>query len=223
MKAIKSAQVAEEAFARVLILGQMKIGKTSALCTTAPRPVIINCDGIGATQYAAIENGSDFWQLDVNGLKTWGDAVKEACRMANDGEVETIIVDSVTLLSDELHAELAKSLSGFDLWGGLALELQSGLRRLMKAPAHVFLVAHIDPSKDSSAGILPLIGGNTKVWLPAKVSDWVLFSYESGRKPDPRAFLVGPQDDWPRSGRRIRRSIEICPPDVGDLLEELGF
>lgn len=224
MKAVHSKQVAEEDFARVLIVGQMKIGKTTALVSTAPKPLLLNCDGVGASHYAAVEQDADFLQLDIGSVKAWNEGVKEAVRMAKDGECDSIIVDSATLLADEIVGHYRKAgKAGFELWGEVGIELQAGFRALMKAPAHIFIVAHIDPLKDPDAGVLPLIAGQTKVWLPARVSDWVLFDFDERRTPNPRAFLCGAQDGWPRSGRRATRAVTISPPDVGELLAELGF
>jgi hypothetical protein len=210
---------ADEAFARVLLLGAMKVGKTTAVLSTSPGPVlVINCDGTGATKYPKTR-GAQFYQLDVKSRKSWLAASAKAVALAKAGSVKTIVVDTVTLLSDEILSELKiLNFQGHELWNEVADVLKTGFRKLFEADAHLIVVAHMDPREDEVSGIMPLIPGQTKVWLPARVADWVLFDTSEGK----RQFLLGPQKSWSHSGRNIKRSVAI-DADVGVLFEELGI
>jgi hypothetical protein len=215
-------EVGECAFARILMLGQPKIGKTTALLTSAPRPLIINCDAEDATKYAN-RNGAKYLQLDAYDRKTWKAAVQRAKKLAAEGVIKSIIVDSLTMLADNLLNEISVTLEGFDLWNEFDSQFRGGCKSVMKAEAHVFLVAHITPDykeRDDSAGIAPLIPGQSKVKLPAAVSDYVLFELDP--TTGERQFLLGPQKSWNFSGRNVKRSCKV-KATVPDLFGELGI
>lgn len=223
---MRSADVKNEAFARVLLLGPMKTGKTTSLLTTAPRPpLLINCDCDGASNFAAAE-GADFLQFDcfnVNGVgaKQRWTAARRACKDAVEaGHTNIIIVDTVSLLADHLVEDLSLTLQGFDLWNALYAEVVGGYKKLSSLPAHIFLVGHMDPREDAVSGIMPLLPGKAQAIIPALIADWVLFNYEESRTPQ-RAFVLGPQDKWTHSGRNIKRSC-VIPADMRELFKELG-
>lgn len=222
---VNSADIQAEAYARVLLIGAMKVGKTTAILETAPGPIaVLNCDGVAATLFPA-KRGAKFEELQVRNNAGWQKGVDAAIKAAKDGKVKTIVLDTVTLLADSLHREFNRTKQGFEIYAALETSLKDGLSKLLDAPAHVFVVAHMDPKGEdgsSNAGILPLIKGKaTAVWVPSKISDWILFENDPMNK-EPRRFLVGPQKYWNHSGRRITRSVEI-KADVMQLFGELGI
>lgn len=226
---MRSAEVAKESYARVLVLGAAKIGKTTSIASTAPKPLIINCDVEGGTQYAAKELGAEFYEIRVsntNGVgakNAWTQARRAAKELAEAGEIRSIILDTVTLLGESLLEDLSVTLEGFELWKAYYDQVIGGYKRLAELPAHIFVVGHMDPGDENGVGgILPLIPGKAKRVLTAMCSDCVLFDYEAGRKPDERAFLLGPQKFWTHSGRNIRRTC-VVKPDATALLKEMGF
>lgn len=212
---------AENAFARVLVLGPAKAGKTTCLASTAPRPFVINCDGQSATK-GPKELGASFIVADATTRASWRKSCQLAVKLANDGKIGTIIVDTLTLLADNLLDEIAVTLDGYDRWNELAAQLCKGLKGLMTAPAHLFVVCHMTPDHDAAAGILPAIPGNSKIKIPGMLDDWILLDVEPGRKPHERVWLLGPQKTWNHSGRNIRRSVAI-EATVPALLTELGI
>lgn len=209
-----------EAFARILLLGAMKIGKSTVCLETAPGPVLnLNCDGIGASQFAA-KRGARFGEALVTSIATWDTYTKAAAQAAADGNARTIIVDTVTLLADTILGELdMRNLDGFEKWNALEEKLKLGLRRLLAAPAHVIFIAHMDPRDDEIAGICPLIPGKVKVWLPSKVADWVLFNINEAGE---RHFVLGQHDRWKHGGRNVKKPT-VVEAHVESLLEELGI
>lgn len=213
----------EDAFARVLILGPYGGGKTTAVITTAPAPVLVlNADGDSSLNYAATQT-KDFVALDIATEAAWNRSTKLAEKAAKDGQVKSIVLDTVSLLSSSLVDELSTQTweNSFKMWGHLGDILRGGIRRLLRSPAHVFIICHMDPTSEvDTAGILPMIAGSVKGWLPATVQDRVLFEIKPGRTPHERVFLVGAQEKWGHGCRNAKRSC-VIPADVGELLKEL--
>lgn len=213
--------IAENAFARILLLGPAKAGKTTCITTTAPLPFVINCDGASATKGAAALGGK-FKAVNVESKADWQAACAMAVKLADQGEIKTVVVDTISLLSDTILEDLKLQFTGWDLWRELEASLMRGIKQLMQAPAHLFINAHMSPDFDASAGTLPSIGGKAKIKIPALLDDWVLLDVEGGRKPHERVFLLGPQKTWNHSGRNIKRTTQ-CEATVPALFAELGI
>jgi hypothetical protein len=61
----------DSAFARLLLLGPSKLGKTTAVVSTAPGPVVVlNADGDSALKYPA-KIGAKFGALDITNRREW--------------------------------------------------------------------------------------------------------------------------------------------------------
>lgn len=216
-------EVVENAFARVLLLGPAKAGKTTTIVGTAPQPLVINCDGIGATKGAKhVYADSTFDVVDAHTRAQLKQAVTTAEKMVAAGITKTVVLDTVSLLADSLLDEIKLSLSGWDVWDELDSCIMGALKRLCKLPAHLFVISHMNPAKDPTEGIMPAIGGKLKTRLPGLLDDWILLDVENDRKPFERAFLLGPQKTWTHSGRNVRKK-NIVEATVPALLAELGI
>jgi hypothetical protein len=214
--------IAQSAYARVLLLGPQKGGKTTCVSKTAPSPLIINCDGPNATKGAA-NHGAKFMSVDASNRKSWGHAVKVAQQLVGARRVRTVIVDTISLLSYFLQKDIETTLSGFDLWTELEQQLMAkGLLKLCQLEAHLFVVAHMTPVHESAAGILPVVKGSAKSTLPGFLDDWVMLDVKPGRTPHERMFLLGAQENWSASGRNIKRTCAV-EATVPALFEELGI
>lgn len=210
-----------EGWSRILLMGAAKSGKTCACTLTAPKPVLVmNCDGPSALVGAAAL-GAKFRAVDVSGVRQWRDAVRWACDLASDEQVQTIVVDTLTLLADSVVEDLARSLKGFDLWGKVKDELMGGVRDLRNAEAHLIVTAHAMP-EDSLVGVLPAIPGKAGSRIPAMLHDWIWLDVDTSTSPPERKFLVGPQKSWNHGARNAKRSVAI-EADLGILFDELGI
>ncbi len=225
---LRSSEIQKEAFARILLLGAPKSGKTTCLLTTLPNALLINCDQEGASQYAASEN-AEFLEIrvgndatGVGAVRSWEQAQRTARELANAGTVRHIIVDTVGALADDLIEDIQVTQEDKRrAFGELYDQIIYGIKRLCSLPAHVWVVGHLDPQADSVQGVLPFVKGQSKRALGIRLADWVCFEYDEARTP-PRGFLVGPQKSWPGNGRNMRRTC-VVPPDACELLRELGF
>lgn len=216
-------------FARILLVGPPKAGKTVA-ALTAPKPFLINCDSRGAAK-GAINLGAKFIGVDVSTRAEWREACQLAASCVKEGRAESIIVDTYTLLCDSLLDDIVREgkLAGFDQWKEQANNTIGGLRFLMALDgqngspgAHLIVTAHMDVDKDSIAGILPSIGGMTKKRAPALIDDWVLLDVDTSGPEPRRQFLLGPQKSWNASGRNVRRVCQV-PANMPALFKELGL
>lgn len=213
--------IAPSAYARVLVLGGGKIGKTTTLVSTSPKPLIINCDGDSATKYPA-KMGAKFIAVDATTRMQWKKAQNAAKEIVEAGAAKSVIVDSVSLLANNLVDELSVVHQDDKraLYGELLETLMRGFKRLMTLPAHVFFVAHVAPDFDEVTGVCPLIAGQTKMLLPAFVNDWALMTYDGDRTPE-RAFVLGSIGKWSIGGRGVKKPC-VIPATVPALCREIG-
>lgn len=226
-KVFSARELQKSAFARVLIVGPGKVGKTTCTATTAPGPVmIINCDGRDACVGAAAQMTEE--QLDstviVNArtVTQWDEARALAIKLSKEGKIRSVLVDTVSLLSDTVVTELKITLDGFKLWDEAKNIIYGGVDELAESlQAHLFVICHIDAlsGDDAPAGILPMIAGSSKRWIPAAMSDIVFL--EAGADGS-RKFLLGPQKFWTFQGRNMKRTVAI-DADVRLMLKEFGI
>lgn len=218
----------DDAFAKVLLLGNSGVGKTTSILTTAPGPIgLINCDGRDATAEAGRQKAR-YQVLDVPTKGTraaWKKAFEVACRAATNGEIRTLVLDSFTLLQDNLFDEIDLTETGFDRFSALNQELLPRIKKLRDLPCHVFVVGHLSApyKKDDpqAEGIMPMGIGKPKSMVPTLFPNKVLFDYQDGRTPE-RMFLLGPQGNWTYGCRRATKK-QAIPADVRVLLDNMGI
>lgn len=212
--------LAADAYARVLLLGAPKAGKSVALAS-APTPYIINCDGANALR-GAVNQEKKFYAIDVHSSSGFTKAVSNAEKLVKAGLVKSVVVDTITLLADTVLDDLkVKGFAGFDLWNEFDAAIRIPLKQLLKLEAHVFASAHIDGGADEKAGILPLFPGSGKRKIAGMFSEWIYIDYQPGRKPE-RQFILTGQDNWHGGCRNFKR-IEVCDATVSALFNALGI
>lgn len=216
-----AAEIAESARARVLIVGPPKCGKTAAL-VTAPKMLLINCDGPNAAKGAANVVDQEFSVIDVQSIASWKRAVDIAKKAVAAKVVESIAVDTLTLLADNVLDQLkTQGFQGFDLWNELDSVIRGTLKQLLQLDAHIFLTCHMHASYEGGAGILPLYPGQGKNKIAGMVDDWLLMDCVVGRKPE-RQFILSPQSDWGGNCRSWKRQ-DTCEATVPALFAALGI
>lgn len=223
LKAFTQDTLEDSTWARILLVGAAKAGKTTACISTAPStPFVINCDGIGALRYPVKVLKSKVDGADANNRAEWLSACDEAADRAEKGLSRIVIVDTLTLLCESLLEEMKTKFKGFDIWTERDEAVMEGFRILRDIPAHVIYVAHVSSRSEGPAGILPVVGGKSLAEkLPQQISDWIQFDIDPARKPE-RCFVLGAQKTWAHSGRRLQGS-SLIEADLGLLLEEMGF
>ena len=218
------AQVQAEGHARILVLSAPKCGKTTALVGTAPRPLHVNCDGKSASLGAmAVYPGQDFLEYDcfTTVRKSLKALPKVAGELVKAGDVQSIILDSITLLHEKLGNEISVTLQNYDYWDALADELNGAVEALCRLPAHLFITGHLVAQKeDAAVGTLPYVQGRSKAIIPASINDWVRLDLDMATGK--RQFVLGPQKDWSHSGRNIKKSC-VTDATVPAMFAELGL
>ncbi len=168
---------------------------------------------MAATRHSA----KDLLVADITSVAAWERATAGAVKLANEGKVKTIVVDTITLLvNDVLSREFARRLSGFDIWRETLNSFLQGFDKLKAAPAHLILPAHYDLNDGQVS-----LDGKLKGMVPGLVHDIVHLDFNPKRDPS-RAFHVGPSASG-LSGSRNCDENKIIPADVRELLAVLGY
>lgn len=209
----------QSAYARIMLSGQPKCGKTTTILTTAPGPIdILNCDGPGAQIAAKRFGAKNLSILDVTTPELWEKGVRAVIRRASEGKCNTVVVDTFTLLVNNVLAmEMGKRYEKWDIWRETLQSAMGGLNALIQdLQAHLFLVVHYDMNDG-----LVNIKGQTKKDLPGMVHDRVHMEYRHGKDPA-RVYHVGSSADG-MSGGRFSGENKMIPADATLLLKELGY
>ena len=211
-------ELERSAYGRVLVTGIRKSGKTTCLATTAPGPVaLINCDGPGAPIAAKRHGAKNLFIADVVSVDSWRRAVDGACKLAEDGKVNSIIVDTFTLLiNNVLTLEFTEKFSGFEIWRNVLNDGLRGLHKLINAPAHLFVVCHSTLEDGQLA-----LNGALKEQVPAMVHDIAHFEFDPKKDPS-RMLHLGPSASG-MTGSRFSDENKTIEGDARLLLAELGF
>ena len=219
MKIYDENELAQDAYARLMLTGDPKVGKTVCALTTAPGPVfVLNCDGAGAPMAARRHGAEGLRIADVRSASDWKEGVDIALGMARKGQIRTIVVDTITfLINNVLTLEFGHKYSGFDIWREVMDKSLTGLDKLLGAKAHVIFVAHYQMDDGQIA-----LNGNMKLTVPAMVHDRVHLKFDPKSKDQPRQLVIGPSADGLSGGRHSSENKNI-EPNITKLLQELGY
>lgn len=194
---------------KVLVMAPPKSGKTVAVICSAPPPIfVLNADPGGLV--SAKRHGGRFTYEDVFSVSDFKRALIHIDKvMQSDRPYRTIIVDTATILAENIESELAGRLSGFELFGELKRLVAGSLSRLFTYSAHVILTAHAITSAKGDAGevgTIPMISGQSKNLLPALCNEWLWLELTPGQDSmaTKREFLVGPQGNWKHGCRSLK-------------------
>lgn len=219
---------AGDTWARILLLGAAKTGKTTSVLLTAPQPIfVINCDDSERNQTAllnAARMGAKYTAANVRTIAQWHAVQQYAVDLAEAEEAQTIVLDTITLLGQNILMDLKQQDWNGDtraMWGEFLDEMQMGMHQLLRVDAHLIVIAHPMPGEDTPEGLLPAMPGKAAAYIPARFADWIWFEFDPKEDPE-RGFLVGPQKHWRHGARHAKRSARV-EADVCALFEELGI
>lgn len=205
---------------KALLIGPPKRGK-STLCTTLPRPLIIQCDGRGALGGALVHGSANVNVFNCNTPKQWVAAQDIAAKLVKADLARSIVVDTATLLVDNiLDGFSAQGAEGHRKWGMLADSLVGGVRRLKELDAHLVIVAHMRLDEDTDEGIVPDIAGSSRRKVAALVNHVVMLHSEG--EPPTRKLVIGPRGQFKGDGRSGNlKKAAIIDADFRLLFNEL--
>lgn len=223
---------------RILMLGQPKAGKTSAVVSTSPGPVrVLLCEDMSALREA--KRRSPKGHFDVEQIKGWNSmqkAMSEAKQDAASGNIKTLVIDPLSDFADRVLLEcfeLTKTSQGNDdgrkAYPECTKRLKHLTEQLFAMPCHVVVICHHlvtgpDPGEGlekTGQGIVPLLPGASRAIIAAKFSDIVWFDLKVVNGKEDRAFVTGPQGAW-GPGCRSLPSTETLEPDITKLIDRFN-
>ena len=146
----------------MLCYGLPGVGKTRAIAT-APKPYLLNIENnlmsLRGEKHIVGSTVTDWPQVKAV-LRTIEERVK-----AGTCPYETLCIDSLSEMGNIrlAYGEDVEGLSGFTLWGIIAKDLLTWLRRLKALPIHLYVVCQAQKDKDEKSGTLtvsPSLVGN---------------------------------------------------------------
>jgi len=168
------------------VYGPLGSGKTT-FASTFPRPVFLSAGNEGGDTTLRFCKGH---VIQVNSSNDLKEAVGLVHARHKEFGWRTLVIDSVTYLSDLYISELTKSgdkpMQQRD-WGMLDLFLQKWLQpTLRKLPLHVVWIAGEDVERNGENGVVgyrPMLYGKTAVKLPGTCDLLVRSNTEQYRDP----------------------------------------
>ncbi len=219
-------EAADNAFARILIMGPPKTGKTTAILTSASEaglhPFVLNCDGDSCLKFPK-KQGAKFLAKDINTPRDWDSAIAAGEKVVAAGLSRMVVLDTATTLADNLlrwlqprHQDDTRQ-----MYGELVRIVMNGFHRLRGIQAHMITVAHIPADHDATVGILPAIAGSSKEKIANVVDDWAFFEVDTDSNPVKREFVMGIHRRW---GRNLKGKNNVrVPATIPALFKELGI
>jgi len=203
---------------RLWVMGAPKLGKTTTLIVTCPKPVLVmNCDPLGRTALAGARRlGAKFDWMPVRSESQFN----KAMRQARDNEYATVILDPVNFLLELMLEDYLGEANGDGRRAYPALERQVGgmVDQLFDLPCHVIVSSHWIENGNEGEGVAPLLPGKKlRQNLPARFNDVVFLSSEKRGGERQRFFICSPDGAWGPGCRSIDR--ETIPADIGHFLD----
>jgi hypothetical protein len=209
---LSASEIESFDFLRLLVIGPVRVGKTTAVVGTAPKPVYVICSDDKASLKPASKVTSEF-QFDlVNSadgatlLKQWEDAFRHAKQEVKAGKIKTVVWDTITsfaslLIAAELLAHMTQdgNEDGRTAYPAYGRRLKSLVSRLITLDCHVIVISHdwtVAPEmkgqlKKKGAGILPNVEGSVRAEIPRFFQDIVYCEKGEGEERVFRTSIPG--------------------------------
>lgn len=222
--------------ARILLLGSAKVGKTTVAVMSSPGKVgILLADADSAlrqckreqakrrakAEAAGREYTDHYMSVSIRGATYQGmmDAIGFAKRAAKRGEINTVVLDPLSEVSEQLLSECfaTTKTSGGSEDGRKAYPLYTRrililLKTLLACPCHVVVVNHYIPAKkpdpttetkeqkqyreasgDDQLVVPMLATKEARALVPGIFDDILFMGYDAGRVGGSRYILTGPR------------------------------
>jgi hypothetical protein len=220
--------------AKILFLGPPKVGKTVTVVGTAPgRKYVINCDQPDSLDHVREFYPNALFAQDpepIHDMGSMDSALFRARKMAKAGEIETVILDTLSGFSQFLIEE-CKELNpdGRKYYPAYTNYIVNLCARVIDIPCHVIVTSHfIDASSEDAAeggkvgpGIVPLLETKAARLRVGGMFNDVVF-YE--KRKAGRVFVTDIEGVWGPGCRSIHRQrLTPMKANVRTLLREMGI
>ncbi|MDE2022237.1 MAG: AAA family ATPase [Patescibacteria group bacterium] len=206
----EASALEQEAFDRVLILGEPHIGKSTSVVASAAESFgtgyVINC-GKKMGLVAAGRRSTKFkWDLvrDENQME---DAIKEARRGAKEGAYKWIVLDDFNLYASWLECALEDETrnakgepDGRHFWREYRKRLVNILVRCFDMRAHFYCITHYMETggglikgqiEKAGYGVAPMFAGAARKEIPGMFADVVMMGL-APKDASARRFFINP-------------------------------
>lgn len=235
---LDASALEREAYDRVWFLGDPRIGKSTAVVSTAAQAFglgyVINC-GRQSGLLEASRRSSKFKFDLIRDESQLEDALKEARRGCKDGTYKWVVWDDMNLYASWLEVALEDQTrnakgeaDGRRFWREYKKRLCNVLLRLQDFKAHIYVISHyietggglIDGQTDKAGpGIVPLLGGAARKEAPGAFNGDIVFMAMSTKKKGERSFFINPVGVYGPACVSLPGTHEL-EADVGLLHEE---
>ena len=215
---------------KILIIGDYGTGK-SVFASTCPEPIYLADSDRGAIGYSGKQVYVPDFLLDAKKregqkldllYKDLDTLAKKGGSLSIEGQdvkFKTVVLDSLTTLTKmamakavELHPVAPNSPLLWNVHYPLAkVFLDKIFDRLVRIPALIIAIAHVDYKKDEATGqikALPAVTGNLKTYLPALFDEVWFASVSQGKKGTAYQLRLAPKG-FQLARSRLRSVIDL--------------
>lgn len=192
------ADIKQSSQRRLLLVGQMKSGKSYSSVTTAPKPFVVDFDNSLQNEDIKRLNPPCFPAFTLAGASAKVNALEAFMRddLPRFASEQTVIFDSLSTIADAVRTYLDaktplgkdKNPDGFWFWKNWAIWFCQFATRLTEVKCNIILIAHEQEVRDSETGRILAIkwllqGQEFSPRLGAFFTD--IFRQTRTTKPDP--------------------------------------
>lgn len=231
------ADLENDPYHRMLVMGPPKCGKSSACVATAPGPVaIILCEADSALKGPVRHSpGKDHFIFcrvkDWDSMQRALVEVKEAVKTQG---VKTIVVDPLSDFATALEEQCLRATwndknepDGRRAYPEYNNRLRHVFDQLFRLKAHLIVITHYietggsligDQLDKTGVGIVPLLAGKARATVAAKFNDVIWMEIRKVDGKPQRVFITGPEGAW-GPGCRSLDGTHVLPADVTKLFK----
>jgi hypothetical protein len=234
---IPATDVAKLDFLSLLVIGPVRVGKTTTCLSTGQSlgHWYVFCADAADRLRPASEVTSGFTYDEVNSsdgsrlLAQFELAMAECLKGIKEGRYQGAMFDTITSFSADLFAAETLAHEPSDtrgLYHDFKIKLESRVSRFAKLPCHKIMVAHdyrVAPTmqgqiEKTGPGILPNVEGGSRTAIPRLFQDVAYF--EKDRNSDSRSFVFKIDGVFGPASSNAP-GIERMPADIGKLWEHM--